>query len=73
MPGDGLDDHPLYTGKNPYLTLSFSELMLLLEHGGLTIPEERQVREALQAQRSSHASPTRFLGPPVSFSILRPG
>lgn len=57
MPGDSLDDHPLHTGTNPYLTLSFSELMLLLEHGGLTLPEERQVREALTAQRAAHADP----------------
>ena len=60
MPGDDLSDHPLYTGENPFTTMSFPSLMTLLEHGDITIEEERKVREAINLQRASHAWPHRI-------------
>ena len=57
LPGDDLTDHPLAPKPNPYMRVAFFDLMELLQEGGITLDEERQVRAALVAQRGSHAAP----------------
>lgn len=55
MPGDEVEDHPLYSPPNPYLFAPHTELKARLRKGVSSRDEERLIRAALSLQELQHS------------------